>query len=137
MPPRKPGLWEVMIGLPGSASTTKMRYCVGPGRDWKTDNCTKHDVTKTDKGYLIESICQVGPYTMTSRNIVGGDFETALTIEGEVKTRGAAGLDPNHASPGRNVQRYLGPCESGQSPGDIISQDGRITPWSARNQLGR
>ena len=131
MPTRKAGLWESKTVSPEGNTTA--RQCI----DEKTDqfsqglfgagqNCSKRDIVKTSTGFKGETECKIGPISATGSSVISGDFGSKIHMEVDTTLTGI----PNSKEPVRRRMvidaTYLGPCEAGQSPGDIIMPDGKI-----------
>lgn len=140
LPPRKPGLWESKVSSAETGEST-VRQCI----DEKTDKlaesgfgtaqaCSKRLLTKTGTGYETESDCKIGPISATGKGLISGDFNSRIRIE---TTSILTGL-PNQKEP---VTRktvieasWVGPCEKGQSPGDVILPDGKVVKMPAASR---
>jgi hypothetical protein len=138
LPAMKAGLWESRMeatggGLPPSTS----KQCM----DGKIDleGMMKQmggmcQVTWKRVGDAIEtdSACKMGPVTARGKGIVTGDFNSKLHIETTTITEvNMPAGGPKSAVPIDPIKmvidaRWLGPCEAGQSPGDIIMPDGKV-----------
>lgn len=136
MPARKAGLWESTTTSADGNVTA--RQCI----DAKTDqfaqgtfgagqNCSKNTMTKTSAGYEGASDCKIGTIQASAKSIITGDFDSKIHM---VVDTTLAGM-PGAKAP---VQRqmvidatYIGPCEAGQSPGDIILPDGKVVKMPA------
>lgn len=131
LPTRKPGLWESKTTSADGNATAKQ--CI----DEKTDQlaqsavgglgtCSKNTLTKTSTGYTTESDCKIGPISATGKGTISGDFNSRIRIE---TTSVLTGI-PNAKEPVTKSMvieaTWLGPCEKGQSPGDIIMPDGKV-----------
>ena len=136
LPARKPGLWEIKMAVGGRPLPIKdVRHCVDQSTDkmmnsalglasWKA--CSKKDVQKSGNTTTIDSVCKVSGVTNTSHTVITGSFDSAYTVtiastsEGGEKVKGM----PKGESHLAIEARYLGPCERGQKPGDIIIGNG-------------
>jgi len=131
LPTRKPGLWETkMINTEGNATA---RQCI----DEKTDQiaqsamggaqtCTKRSVVKTATGYESEAECKIGPISASSKGTFTGDFSSKIHVETDTVLSGL----PTSKEPVKRHMvldaSFIGPCQAGQSPGDMIMPDGKI-----------
>jgi len=131
LPPRKPGLWETkMINAEGNVTA---RQCI----DEKTDqlaqgamgssqNCSKRTITKTATGYESEADCKIGPISASSKGTFSGDFSSKIHVETDTVLTGL----PTSREPVKRHMvldaTFVGPCEAGQNPGDMIMPDGKI-----------
>lgn len=131
MPARKAGLWESTT-VTGDQNVTA-RQCI----DSKTDqfaqgafgggqNCSKNTLTKTNAGYEGASECKIGTISAAAKSVITGDFDSKIHMVVDTTLTGLPGAK-------EPVQRqmvidatYLGPCEAGQSPGDIILPGGKV-----------
>lgn len=130
LPARKAGLWESKTV--SAEGNTTARQCI----DDKTDQmaqgalgagqCSKRDFVKTSTGYKGETECKIGPISASGTSVITGDFVSKVHMDVDTTLTGI----PNMKEPVRRKMvidaTYLGPCEAGQSPGDIILPDGKI-----------
>jgi hypothetical protein len=131
LPARKAGLWESKTT--STDGNTTARQCI----DEKTDqiaqaafgggqNCSKRTIVKTSTGYKGETECKLGPISAAGNTVITGDFNSKIHMEVDTTLTGL----PNAKEPMRRQMvidaTYIGPCEAGQSPGDIILPDGKI-----------
>lgn len=143
LPPRRPGLWEAKTV--SDMGTMVAKQCV----DEKTDQlaqsafggpdgvgkaCSKTTVTKTAAGYETVSSCKFGPMTTEGKGVVTGDFNASIRMEISTTLGGIPGQDKPVTSKTVIENRWIGPCEAGQKPGDIIMGDGKVfkTPGTGR-----
>ena len=129
LPRRKSGLWEIATanqqGQPFAA-----QMCV----DQKTDDltrqlagvgvtCSKQNVRRESATrYVIDSVCQFGESTATSRAVFTGSFESKYDVDITAKY-----VPPMMGmSEGRSTinARWISACKPGQRPGDIILPNG-------------
>lgn len=136
LPARKTGLWEVTLrgeGLtlkrPGQAAQTVqqctsaeaepvMLLSIVPGQE----NCREVRVGRRAKGgHDIRTVCQVHDNRVETHMELQGDLQSAYSGTFEVKYA----QTPLHNT-GRMVfeGRWLGPCRSGQRPGDMVLPNG-------------
>ena len=136
LPARKAGLWESKtVAAEGNVTA---RQCI----DEKTDqlaqgafgagqNCSKRSLVKTSAGYEGATECKIGPISATGKSLITGDFNSKIHMEVDTTLTGM----PNSKEPVRRQMvidaTYIGPCEAGQSPGDIIMPDGKIVKMPA------
>ncbi len=134
LPQRKTGLWELtMTAGPGVPPQT-MKQCIDSGTDAKlmkmgTDmagklgaQCETTGIKKVGAQYINESTCQMGTTKITSKSVFAGDFnkeysgETTATYDPPLM--GMANAKTTLAA------KYLGDCEAGQAPGDMVMPGG-------------
>jgi hypothetical protein len=134
MPSRKAGLWEsTMSGTSSVAATggVKVKQCIDAATDRAAmtgavavKGCQQGPVVKTANGYELEATCKIGEMTSKSRSVITGDFNSKVTVQ--VTALISTGGGPAQESKTTVESRYLGPCEAGQKPGDIIMPDGKV-----------
>ncbi|WP_371325384.1 DUF3617 family protein [Dechloromonas sp. ZY10] len=129
LPKRKSGLWEITTrmqdapaGMPGAMP---MQICVDQGSDnllqersRRQSNCPKLEVSRSGGKLLIHAVCQHEGTTVTSDSVISGDLEKQYRNEMNLR------YDP----PQRGMRemrmtqeaRWLGPCQSGQKPGEMV-----------------
>jgi hypothetical protein len=132
-PKRRAGLWEVRSAGSDSLGMPPTRFCVGEATDTAAGHldrssgprgsCSLGQFVRAGEAWVAESVCREGRSTVVSRAVATGDFETEYRID-TVVTHAAAGAAPG-APPRREdreavVARWLGPCETGQRPGDLV-----------------
>lgn len=130
LPTRKPGLWESKT-VSAEGSTTA-RQCI----DDKTDQlaqgalgagqCAKRVFTKTSAGYTGETECKMGAISASGTSVITGDFASKIHLDVDTTLTGIPGMKEPVRRKMAIDATYLGPCEAGQSPGDIILPDGKI-----------
>jgi hypothetical protein len=137
LPALKAGLWESRMEATGGMPVPTFKQCM----DGKIDleGMMKQmgglcQVTWKRVGDAIEtdSSCKMGPVATKGKGIVTGDFNAKLHIETTTTTEVTmpAGV-PKSAVPTDPIKmvidtRWLGPCEPGQNPGDVIMPDGTV-----------
>ena len=101
MPPRKAGLWELKMSLrrPGHAATDPALHRRDDRqadeharRRHAADQCSKQDVQRSGNTITIDSVCNFGTGTTTSRAVVTGELQFRLYGEGEVEARRRAAV---------------------------------------------
>jgi hypothetical protein len=131
LPTRKAGLWEMKIAG-GSVPEMTMQHCTDPSTDKEMTNsvsplakqiCSKQDIQKTATGYVTDSVCSVAGVSMTTHAEIVGDFNSGYTVTSTSHSdKGPTGkpLDANT----RIQAKWLGNCQPGQKPGDIVMPGG-------------
>ena len=137
LPARKVGLWQLTMtfekgGMPSQvikqcvdAATDKKMNSVGGGMG--REQCSKQDVRQVGGTIVVDSVCKMGPMTTTSHAIVSGDFNSAYTVQVDSKQEGGPsipGMPPGGAMKMTLAAKWLGACEAGQRPGDMIMGNG-------------
>jgi hypothetical protein len=134
LPTRKAGLWEsTMSGTSSLAAdgVGKIKHCIDASTDRAAmtgamagKQCEQGPVVKTAAGYEMEATCKIGGMTSKSKSIVSGDFNSQVTVD--VTSSITTGSGPAKESKTKIEARYVGPCEAGQKPGDVIMPDGKV-----------
>jgi hypothetical protein len=134
IPTRKAGLWEsTMSGTSSLAAAGggKIKHCIDASTDQAAMTgamagkaCEQGPIVKTAAGYEMEATCKMGGMTSKSKSIVSGDFNSQVTVD--VTSFITTGSGPAKESKTKIEARYVGPCEAGQKPGDIIMPDGKV-----------
>jgi Protein of unknown function (DUF3617) len=137
MPTRKAGLWEVKMIFEGrNLPATTMRQCVDAASDKKMnanfggsaqEACSKQDMKNSGGVITVDSVCTFGPTTTTSHAVVTGSFDSAYTMK--VASTRAGGPPLPGTTPGAETHmtieaKWLGACEAGQRPGDVMMSNG-------------
>ena len=133
LPMRKAGLWDMKMRLTGGgAPTMSMQQCTDAATDKELrtiysplakETCDKRTVQKTATGYAVERVCKKGDDTITTHIDITGDYNSAYHARLVSRTQDQSPDDPP-ASDLTLDAKYLGPCKSGQVPGDIIMMGG-------------
>ena len=149
MPPRKPGLWEIRMILENrNAPPTVMQHCIDAATDKemntvganRREECSKQEVTRAGDAIVIDSVCQMGPASVTSHGVVSGNFDSAYTVKVTSKREGGRAVPSVPAETNMTVEaKYLGACKADQKPGDMMMANGmkmnvRDLPRSAPKQ---
>jgi Protein of unknown function (DUF3617) len=125
LPPRKSGLWEIKMAFEGRPGAQAFQQCVDPETDAIMQSsatnigsqCSKRDVVKSGDTITIDSVCSVAGKEASSHAVVKGSFDSGYTMTVSSKSDAAA---INLTVTGK----WLGPCEAGQRPGDLILPNG-------------
>jgi hypothetical protein len=126
LPARKPGLWEIKLAFEGRPGTQSIQQCIDPETDAimqssatniGSQNCTKRDIVKSGDTMTIDSVCTVAGKEASSHAVVKGSFDSNYTMT--VSSKSDAG--PINLTV---TGKWLGPCEAGQKPGDLILPGG-------------
>ncbi len=126
-PKRKSGLWEFKISSGQAKGVHAMQQCV----DEKTDDlmkkeigethktqCSKNDMRKEGDKIVAESVCKMQNSTATTRAIFSGRFDSAY--QADIKSTYEPPLAGMKESSSVIEAKWLGPCQAGQKPGDIV-----------------
>ncbi|GLS44083.1 DUF3617 domain-containing protein [Methylobacterium brachythecii] len=138
LPARKAGLWESKNASADGAHST-VRQCIDAATDQQMQglsdkmgmDCSKKQLTKTATGYLSETSCKMGTISVEGKAVMTGDFNASVRIETDSVMTGLPGVTGPKASHTVIESRWLGPCEAGQKPGDIILESGKTVKLPA------
>ncbi len=137
LPLRKSGLWDIKLSIEGRPIAQSFQQCVDPETDAimqasasniGSQSCSKRDIVKSGDRMTIDSVCNVAGKTATSHAVVTGSFDSAYSMT--VASQSDAGTI-NLTVAGK----WLGPCEAGQKPGDLILPGGM--KLNLRDMAGR
>jgi hypothetical protein len=139
LPTRKPGLWEMKMVYEGrNLPATSMRQCTDQATDKlmhanfggaAQDVCPDRKIQRSGNTITIDATCKFGGGAMTtkSHSVITGSFDSAYTVKViSTRTGGPAvpGMPPGGETHMTIEAKYLGPCEAGQQPGDMIMSNG-------------
>jgi hypothetical protein len=140
LPARKPGLWEMkMTSVGRSLPPQTIRECLDAATDKLMNSnfsggavgttCSKQDMSRNGASIIVDSVCNVSGATVTSHAVVTGSFDSAYTVDVNSTRVGGPPLpggvaNGTHASHMMIAANWLGPCEPGQRPGDMIMGNG-------------
>lgn len=126
LPKRKAGLWEHRMQMSQTGGFTHSVHVCTDGRmddmamQQGASNCSKLDIRQQGDRMTVESVCQAGGSTATSRGSFSGDFTSH--IAGQITTTFSPPLNGMRQNVMQIDARWLGPCQPGQQPGDVIMQ---------------
>ena len=137
MPARKAGLWELKMVFEGrNLPPTVMRQCVDAATDKllnanfggsALEECSKQDMKNIGGTSTVDSVCKFGPTTTISHAVITGSFDSAYTMQvASTRTGGPPlpGIAPGAESHMTIEAKWLGACEAGQKPGDVMMSNG-------------
>jgi hypothetical protein len=126
-PKRKSGLWELKLSSPKSQGPHAIQQCI----DEKTDDlmkkqmmenrqnqCSKNEMHKEGDNIIAEVVCKVQNSTATTRAVFTGQFDSAY--KADIKTTYQPPLGDLKEASSTIEAKWLGPCQAGQKPGDIV-----------------
>ena len=133
MPTRKAGLWEMKMARTGSpVPDTTIQHCTDENTDKEMsasfspiakEMCSKQDIQKTATGYVSDSVCKIGPMTVTSHSETTGDFNSGYVVKTTSHSEGGATAVPRDSTTTVEA-KWLGACKPDQKPGDIVMPGG-------------
>jgi hypothetical protein len=138
LPARKAGLWEVKMAFEGrNLPSQVMQQCIDAATDkmmsafgssLQQNMCSKQDVQKVGNTLVVDSVCQIGNMTTTSRGVITGDFNSGYTMKVSSTRTGGPAI-PGAPADGKSEMtieaKWLSACKPDQKPGDMIMGDGR------------
>ena len=126
-PRRKSGLWDFRMTNQYGKGATSVQQCV----DEKTDDlmksetqsgdklsCSKNDLRKEGDTVISESICKLNGSTAKTRAVFTGRFDSAY--KADIKSTYEPPMAGMRESSTVIEAKWLGPCQPGQKPGDIM-----------------
>jgi hypothetical protein len=133
-PKLKPGQWEtttVSSGTPG-APQNKITMCTDDsvqkqmmniGEGMRREMCSKAEIRRDGGKYIGDSVCKIGPGTMTSHSVmtVAGDSAYKTVVSATYDPPFMGMKESTTTIEGRNV----GPCRDGLEPGDVVTATGQ------------
>lgn len=129
IPFRKAGLWEIEIAKNDEAPII-MKQCVDLASEQKTlemsksiakDICSKNEIRKDGNTYISESDCTMAGNRTLTTTATSGDFTSHY--ESQVTVRSVAGDGSTPDSEINLSADWIGQCEPGQTPGQMIMSD--------------
>lgn len=133
LPMRKAGLWDVKMRMTGGGvPTMSVQQCTDAATDndlrtlyspLAKESCSNRAVRKTATGYTVDRLCKRGDDTITMKIEITGDFNSAYEAHLTSRTQADSPDDPPSSDLTLNA-KYLGPCKSGQKPGDVVMMGG-------------
>ena len=125
-PKRKSGLWEINTQMEGMPSMGAMQQCIDQNTDdlmqqsakKEKIDCSVMDVKPQGNKLTMHSVCKFEGTTATTDAVFIGAFDSAY--KGDMKTRYNPPMHGISESKMTMEAKWLGPCKSGQKPGDVI-----------------
>jgi Protein of unknown function (DUF3617) len=139
MPARKAGLWEMKMVFDGSPMPAQtMRQCIDQATDKAMQSqfgsggaqgatCSKQDIKNAGGTTTFDTVCKIGPTTTATRGTITGSFDSAYTMKITSSSAGGppiAGMAPGGETRMTIEAKYLGGCQAGQKPGDVVMSNG-------------
>ncbi|HET7776874.1 MAG TPA: DUF3617 family protein [Azospira sp.] len=129
LPKRKSGLWEIRTQGTGMPATGPMKMCVDEAKDnlmqegpGPKPDCSVMDVKQSGNKVTIHSVCRMDKTTVTTDGVMTGDFSTGY--KSDMTMRYAPPMHGMSETRMTQETRWLGPCEKGQKPGDMVMPGG-------------
>lgn len=128
-PKRRAGLWEMRSTNAEALGMPPTRFCVGDQTDSHAvhldrsagprGSCSLGRFERDGSSWVAESVCREGRSVVTSRAVASGDFDAEYRID-TVVTHPATGSSARREDREAVVARWLGACDPGQRPGDLV-----------------
>lgn len=126
LPRRKSGLWEIKMSTGQAPAMPAIQQCV----DEKTDDltskgmvddqkaqCSKNELRKEGDRIVAESVCNIESSTVKTRAVFTGRFDSAY--KADIKSSYDPPLRGMKETSSVIEAKWLGPCKTGQRPGDV------------------
>lgn len=128
LPSRKPGLWEVRMGVDGKTAGMAIQQCIDANTDQMMQSsagpiaaqaCSKRDVQRSGDTITIDSTCVISGKPANAHAVITGSFDSAYTMNVTSQS------DAIPTGTTMTIQgKWLGPCAADQKPGDMIMPGG-------------
>lgn len=136
LPAPKAGLWEskIVSGDGGTAPIGGYKQCMDGQINMEalmkmTGGMCDLQWKRTGADRIeTETSCKMGHISAEGRGVIVGDFNTMVRVESKTRVT-MAGMPTALATQEQSMvmeARWVGPCEPGQKPGDMIMPDGRV-----------
>jgi hypothetical protein len=131
-PPRKPGLWQIDMTMPGGPMPAQqMKMCIDAATDAEMHKmglnasqgmCSKPDISRSGNTVTVNSSCKMGD-TQTSTQAVT-KFTADTAYHTDVNTK----FNPPMAGRAEQAMaqdaKWSGPCPADMEPGDVVMGNG-------------
>ena len=137
LPTRKAGLWQLTMNFTNTKIPPQtMRQCIDGATDKLLNSnfggaaqqtCSKQDMTRSGATITVDSVCNIGGATNTSHAVITGSFDSAYTMQVTSKRVGGPSIPGMHPTGETHMSiaaKWLGPCQAGQKPGDMVMANG-------------
>jgi hypothetical protein len=138
LPTRKAGLWEMTMDFHNARLPHQtMKQCTDADSDRlmnmnfagsNEQACSKKDIVKSNGGFVIDSVCTFGGMTTTSHAVMTGSFDSAYAVDVNSTRKGGPSVPGMAANGGSHMTitaKWIGPCATGQRPGDVTMANGQ------------
>lgn len=138
-PKRKPGLWQIENKMANMPSMGAIKQCI----DEKTDNfyqqlgeqskdkCAEMDIKNAGDKVVIHSACKMGGSTATTDAVFSGRMDS--DYRGDIRVKYNPPMHGMSEAAMTITAKWVGPCEAGQKPGDMIMPNGmKFNPQDKR-----
>ena len=134
LPTRKPGLWEIRMTHSGPGAGQVIKQCVDAETDAKMlqmsgsvgeqmgMTCSKKNTREHGGVYIVESDCAMAGSRTITKTVISGDFNS--TYKADTTITQDPPIMGNAVTKMSQTAKWVGPCASGQEPGDVIMPNG-------------
>ena len=135
LPARKAGQWEMKMTpkTKGAAPQMTTQLCLDAASDKAlmaqglamSTGCTSQQSRDGSGNLVIDATCDIGGRKNKSHSVVSGDFQSHYTIDIVSDSEGGNPALPKHSEMTQEA-KWLGACQQGMKPGDMMLPGGRI-----------
>ena len=135
LPARKPGQWEIKMTpkTAGAAPLMTTQLCLDAASDKAmmaqglamSTGCTTQQSRDGSGNLVLDATCSMGGRQIKSHSVVSGDFQSHYTIDIVSDSQGGNPALPKHSEMTQQA-KWLGACQQGMKPGDMMLPGGRI-----------
>jgi hypothetical protein len=132
LPPRKPGLWQVDMTMPGAPTQMRgMQMCIDAttdaamykmGMSASQGACSKNEIHRSGSTVTADAVCKFGDSQMTTQAVTKFTGDTAYHTDIHTK------FDPPMMGRSESVMaqdaKWAGPCPPDLQPGDVVMANG-------------
>jgi hypothetical protein len=134
LPARKPGLWQMKV-TPKPAAAGKQitaRLCLDAGSDKAlmaqglaitVSSCTMV-WSRHNSDYVFDVACDIMGQKSKSHGVLSGDFQSHYVLDVDTENDGAEATAPDISGITQD-STWIGECEAGMQPGDMMLPGGR------------
>lgn len=132
MPKRKPGLWLIDTKIANApAGLGAVKQCIDASTDnlyqqmgeaQQKDKCPVVDVKPGSDKTVVHSVCKFGNTTATTDAVFTGRFDA--DYRGDINVKYEPPMQGMSEAKMSITAKWLGPCEAGMKPGDMILPNG-------------
>ena len=140
-PYAKPGLWALTQTTSAGRKPIELKVCVDAAttrllvdRAGATERsqCASHTTRVEGSSVISDSVCNLGPTTITSHSVVVYTGDSAF--HGETNSKLSPPFMGRSASHATQDGRWIGACPAGMAPGDMTGPGGVRMPLVGRSE---
>lgn len=138
-PKRKPGLWQIETRMAAAPGMGPVKQCVDEKTDdfyqqlgeQHKDKCSESETKISGDRIVVHSVCNLGKTVATTDATFSGRFDSEYG--GNIRVRYNPPMQGMSETNMTITAKWLGPCEAGQKPGDVILPNGmKFNPQQKR-----